>query len=45
MFDDYMFDVSETKEDDILDELRQMLFMSVPTVAGALYGFELFGRG
>ncbi len=45
MFDDYMFDVSETEEDDILAELRQMLFMSVPTVAGALYGFELFGNG
>ena len=44
MFDDYMFDVSETEEDDILAELRQMLFMSVPTVAGA-YGFELFGNG
>jgi len=45
VFDDYMFDVSETEEDDILAELRQMLFMSVPTVAGALYGFELFGNG
>ena len=45
MFDDYMFDVSETEVDDILAELRQMLFMSVPTVAGALYGFELFGNG
>ncbi len=45
VFDDYMFDVSETEEDDILAELRQMLFMSVPLVAGALYGFELFGNG
>jgi len=45
VFDDYMFDVSETEEDDILAELRQMMFMSVPTVAGALYGFELFGNG
>ena len=45
VFDDYMFDVSETEEDDILAELRQMLFVSVPTVAGALYGFELFGNG
>ena len=44
-FDDYMFDVSQTEEDDILAELRQMLFMSVPLVAGALYGFELFGNG
>ena len=26
VFDDYMFDVSETEEDDILAELRQMLF-------------------
>jgi len=40
-----MFDVSDTEEDDILAELRQMLFMSVPTVAGALYGFGLFGNG
>ena len=45
VFDDYMFDVSETEEDDILAELRQMVFMSVPLVAGALYGFELFGNG
>ena len=45
MFDDYMFDVSETEEDDILAELRQLFFMNVPTVAGALYGFELFGNG
>ena len=29
LFDDYMFDVSETEEDDILAELRQMLFMIV----------------
>ena len=45
VFDNYMFDVSETEEGDILAELRQMMFMSVPTVAGALYGFELFGNG
>jgi len=43
VFDDYMFDVKETEKDDISAELRQMGFMSVPTVAGALYGFELFG--
>jgi hypothetical protein len=45
VFDDYMFDVSETEEEDVLAELRQVLFMSVPAVAGALYGFELFGNG
>ena len=45
MFDDYMLYVSKTKEDGILADLQQMLFMSVPTVAGALCGFELFGIG
>ena len=45
MFDDYVFDVSETEEDDILAELRRVVFMSVPTVAGAMYGFEFFGNG
>jgi len=34
VFDDYMFDVSETEEDDILAELRQMFFMSVPGLRG-----------
>jgi len=45
VFDDYVFDVSETEEDDILAELRRVVFMSVPTVAGAMYGFEFFGNG
>ena len=41
VFDDYMFDVKETEKDDISAELRQMGFMSVPIVTGALYRFKL----
>ena len=45
VFDDYRFDVSETVEGDILLSFGRCCLGVFLLVAGALYGFELFGNG